>query len=137
MKLPIIVTLIAAALLAVSSCAMAKELPLLQSLYGTTDHNFFAAKDRYAQPRSVEEYRRIVPNNYDPLGWCRSAEHILECLVAMNHMLDRQDTSKPVDPAISAFARKVEKMEHGETPSYDPSYYPNTRDIAGKDEDRK
>jgi hypothetical protein len=135
MKLAIIVTLIAAALGAMSSCAMARSLPLLQSLYGTTDHDFFAAKDRHAQPRSVEEYRRIVPNNYDPLGWCRRAEHILECLVPMNHMLDRQDTSKPLSQEAIDFARKLEKLESGDTPSYDPSYDPSTRSIAGQPKD--
>jgi hypothetical protein len=135
MKLAIAVTLIAAALSAASSCAMAKSLPLLESLYGKTDHDFFDAKDRYRHARSVEEYRRIVPNNYDLYGFCRSAEHLLECLVAMNRMFDRQDTSKPLSQEAIDFARKVEKLERGETPSYDPSYDPSTRSIAGQPKD--
>jgi hypothetical protein len=92
----------------------------VECLYGTTDHEFFNAFDRYAQMRSVEEYRRIVPNEYDLGGFCRGAEHLRECLVAMNAMLDRQDTSQPVDPADAEYARTVEKLEHGDTP-YDPS----------------
>jgi hypothetical protein len=128
-------TLIAAALLAASSCAMARELPLLESLYGTTDDDFFFAADAHAYPRSVEEYRRIVPNNYDPMGFCRGAGHVLECLVAMNRMMDRLDTSKPLTQEQIDFANKIREMERGETPGYDPSYDPSTRSIAGQPHD--
>jgi hypothetical protein len=35
--------------------------------------------DRYAHPRSVEEYRKIVPKD-DTYGMCRSAGHLKKCL---------------------------------------------------------
>jgi hypothetical protein len=87
MKLAIVVTLIAAALLALSGYAMAG------SLYGTTDNDFFTAKDRYAHTRTVEEYRRIIPTNYDMYGFCRSAGHIKECLQRFKELFN--DEPKP------------------------------------------
>ena len=40
--------------------------------------------DRYAHPRSVEEYRAIVPDDAYKYGMCRSAEHLPECLAEIN-----------------------------------------------------
>jgi hypothetical protein len=46
-------------------CSKAAQRVLAQCLYGSTDDDFIHAWDRYAQPRSVEQYRRIVPNAAD------------------------------------------------------------------------
>jgi hypothetical protein len=38
------------------------------------------AADRYAHPRSVEEYRSIVTVELDTYGMCRNAKHLDQCL---------------------------------------------------------
>ena len=53
---------------------------LADCLYGFENHTFFDAKDRFAHPRSVEQYRKLVPDNADVYGMCRNAGHINYCL---------------------------------------------------------
>ena len=63
------------------------RIALLLSLTGiTTAHAYDLLNDpdRYAHPRSVEEYRAIIPEGADNYGMCRSAEHLAECLAEIN-----------------------------------------------------
>jgi hypothetical protein len=53
-----------------------------EDFYGTTMDSFADAPDRFAHPRSVEEYRRIVSDEVDAFGMCRSSEHLDQCLRA-------------------------------------------------------
>ena|SRR5215475_11987674 len=50
--------------------------------------DFVGALDRYAHPRSVAEYRRLVPHD-DMYGMCRSAGHVRECLDQL-HVIDAE-----------------------------------------------
>jgi hypothetical protein len=69
-----------------TDCSKAAKRVLASCLYGQTDHAFFNSYDRYAHPRSVEEYRRIVPRD-DMYGFCRSAEHLKQCLQRFKEVL--------------------------------------------------
>jgi hypothetical protein len=167
MKLAIGVTVIAAALWALSNCAMAHDIcagmtdPALcrkemaerqqyfkkcahkpASCYGKTNQDFFDALDRYQIFRTVEEYHRIVPYKDDIGGFCRKAEHIRACLVAMRQMLARipdNPSPRPRDPEADALNKIIMEEERGDAApipapapkSYDPSYDPNKRTIAG------
>jgi hypothetical protein len=62
-----------------SQCSKAAPQFLAECLYGKTDEEFLDSADRYAHPRSVDQYRHIVPND-DIAGMCRSAGHVKECL---------------------------------------------------------
>jgi hypothetical protein len=66
---------------------------LAGALYGTTDKEFFDSTDRYAHPRSVEEYRRIVPQRDDIYGFCRSAGHIKQCLARLGQVGQQDDAA--------------------------------------------
>jgi hypothetical protein len=96
-----------------AGCVMAHA----ESLYGTTDQDFFDAQDRYMEPRSVEEYRRIVPVDGDPVGFCRQAEHLRECLTAMRAMVDRQCGCKPLSPEDRAAFEVTKELERGPAPA--------------------
>ena len=74
--------LIALALLLAVNSAHARAIEGDRDFYGTTIESFDAAPDRYAHPRSVEEYRRIVSEDDDAFGMCRNAEHLDQCLRA-------------------------------------------------------
>lgn len=69
-----------ALLLAISPSAMAAD----KNLYGTTTEDMISSPDRYTHPRSVEEYRQIVPVEADTYGMCRSAGHVDQCVWALN-----------------------------------------------------
>jgi hypothetical protein len=53
-------------------------------LYGLGSEEFMKAKDRRAHPRSIDEYRKLVPEPRDKRGLCRAAGHIKQCLEAMH-----------------------------------------------------
>lgn len=55
-----------------------------ENLYGTTTDDLVSASDRYAHPRSIEEYRRIVPAEADMYGMCRNAGHLDQCIWRLN-----------------------------------------------------
>jgi hypothetical protein len=60
-------------------------------------------EDRYAHPRSVDEYRDIVSEEADPYGICRSAEHLPDCLAEINGV-DVEVIKKALDgPGIRRF----------------------------------
>jgi len=62
----------------------------VQPVLASADNGFcggvydLCGEDRYAHPRTVEEYREIVPDEVDAYGFCRSAEHLAECLAKIN-----------------------------------------------------
>ena len=51
-----------------------------RNYYGSSMDDFVVASDRWQYPRSVEQYRHIVGPNVDVYGFCRSAEHLRQCL---------------------------------------------------------
>ena len=55
-----------------------------QNLYGTTMDDLINARDRYAHPRSLQEYRRIVPQIADRYGMCRNAGRLDQCIWRLN-----------------------------------------------------
>lgn len=69
--------IIALALFSVTSAAA-------QNLYGTTPDDLINAPDRYAHPRSLQEYRRIVPQIADRYEMCRNSDHLDQCIWRLN-----------------------------------------------------
>ena len=59
--------------------------------------------DYRAHPRSVEEYRAIVPDRGDLYGMCRNAGHIAQCVWKIN------GHEYPPTPDFIAFIKKLEK----------------------------
>jgi hypothetical protein len=47
------------------------------NFYGTTTDS----PDRYAHPRSIEEYRRFIPVEADRNGMRRNAAHVDQCVI--------------------------------------------------------
>ena len=62
-------------LLAGAMLACATAPAWAENFYGTTTEDLVSAPDRYAHPRSIKEYRRIVPTEADMYGMCRNAAH--------------------------------------------------------------
>ena len=62
----------------------APALAAEKNLYGTTTEDFVSSPDRYAYPRSVQEYRRMVPLDLDAVGMCRNALHVEQCVWRLN-----------------------------------------------------
>ena len=72
-----------------------------KNFYGTTDDEFFNAPDRYANPRSIQQYRSIAPSGVDVAGFCRSAEHLDQCLARSKVFL--QAETKPDESSLPLY----------------------------------
>jgi hypothetical protein len=83
-------------------CESTRRTPAYtQCLYGTTEQDFLHSLDREAHLRMVEEYRDErhrfgIPEDEDPGGICRHAEHIPQCLEAWRAWLNLLKTEKEI-----------------------------------------
>ena len=74
-------------------------------LYGFDEHSFVSSPDRYAHPRSVEQYRKLVPDD-DEYGMCRNAGHLGDCIKALHGMKVEEDANESVpEPDHSPLTR--------------------------------
>jgi predicted aspartyl protease len=84
-----------------SSCCMA-DLEEAENFYGATMDDLINAPDRYGHPRSIEEYRRMVPVEADKYGMCRSAAHLDQCVWQLN--------GHPYPPPAGFLNRRTDKL---------------------------
>jgi hypothetical protein len=87
--------------------ALAILIPALAGMAGVLQasaYDLYGDGDRYAHPRSVEEYRAIVPDEADEYGMCRNAEHLAECLAEISGA-DVGDVRKWLEGGVPAIRR--------------------------------
>jgi clan AA aspartic protease (TIGR02281 family) len=94
-------------LIAALCVGLGGALAYAENLYGTNMDDFINASDRYARPRSVEEYRRVVPVETDKYGMCRNAAHLDQCVWRLNGNQYPPPNGLLANAANSAFPKPI------------------------------